>query len=259
MTSTAARGRVVVLFSGGRDSTCLLDLAVRLAGAGDGAARQLRAAGGRGRRRGALPRAVRAPRRAAARPCGAGARSGNVQAWAREVRYAAARRLADGTIPAGPHRDRPGRDRPVPARRLAGRGGRSSGCRRASGRLVPAAAGHDAGGDRPRTASSAGWPGARTPSNAPAGARVRAAPSRPRAARAASGGGGERPARARAAARRGGGAGTRWCPDEDRRCSTAWPPCRPRWPGWRSRSWPAPSRSRSRRRHPRARMTGPLR
>ena len=47
-------GRVVVLLSGGRDSVCLLDVAVRRGGAGVRAARQLRAARRGRRRRGAL-------------------------------------------------------------------------------------------------------------------------------------------------------------------------------------------------------------
>ena len=71
---------VVVLLSGGRDSTCLLDLAVRIAGRRRGrrAARQLRPARrSRRRRRATLRRAVRAARRPArGAPSGRGARHG---------------------------------------------------------------------------------------------------------------------------------------------------------------------------------------
>jgi tRNA(Ile)-lysidine synthase len=92
-------GRVVVLFSGGRDSTALLDLAVRLAGpvtalhvnyglrpdadADEAHCRALCERLG-------VPLQVRR----------AGAPRGNVQAWARELRYAEAERLP-GTIAAG--------------------------------------------------------------------------------------------------------------------------------------------------------------
>jgi tRNA(Ile)-lysidine synthase len=92
-------GRVVVLLSGGRDSTALLDLAVRLAGpvtalhvnyglrpdadADEAHCRTLCERLG-------VPLEVRH----------AGAPEGNVQAWARAVRYAEAERLA-GTIAAG--------------------------------------------------------------------------------------------------------------------------------------------------------------
>ena len=78
-------GPVVVLLSGGRDSVCLLDLAVRLAGAGDGAARQLRAA--RRRRTPTRRTAARCASGSASRVRGArgrARRAGNVQAWARE-------------------------------------------------------------------------------------------------------------------------------------------------------------------------------
>ena len=95
---------VVVLLSGGRDSVCLLDVAVRLAApAGPRAARRLRPARRGGRRRGALPRAVRAPRRGADVQTRAAPRRGNLQAWARDVRLGSAarrrrarRRLATG-------------------------------------------------------------------------------------------------------------------------------------------------------------------
>ena len=77
-------GPVVVLLSGGRDSTCLLDLAVRLAGPVCGAARQLRAARAAADEdeahcaalceRLGVPLSVHRP----------GRERGNVQAWARE-------------------------------------------------------------------------------------------------------------------------------------------------------------------------------
>ena len=93
-----APGRpLVVMYSGGRDSTCLLDVAVRIAG--PGAVRALHVEYG-----------LRAAAAADARHCEAvcaelgvalsvshprhGAKDGNVQAWARHERYAAARELA---------------------------------------------------------------------------------------------------------------------------------------------------------------------
>jgi tRNA(Ile)-lysidine synthase len=92
-----AGGPVVVLLSGGRDSVCLLDLAVRLAGAGAVAALHvnygLRAAADDDE---AHCRAlceqlgVRLDVRGASRPADAG----NLQAWARDVRLAAAAQLA---------------------------------------------------------------------------------------------------------------------------------------------------------------------
>ena len=102
----AAGADVVVLLSGGRDSVCLLDVAVALGCRGAGAARQLRPA----RRRRATTR------RTAARCASAsGWRSrctvatrpddapGNLQAWARDVRYAAAARAAGGGLVAVGH------------------------------------------------------------------------------------------------------------------------------------------------------------
>jgi tRNA(Ile)-lysidine synthase len=92
-----APGRaLVVLYSGGRDSTCLLDVAVRIAGAGEIGALHVNY----GLREGAdkdeahcislcerlgVPLEVRRPRRP---------ESGNLQAWAREERYKAAAQLA---------------------------------------------------------------------------------------------------------------------------------------------------------------------
>jgi tRNA(Ile)-lysidine synthase len=94
-----AAGRpVVVLYSGGCDSTCLLDLAVRIAGAEQARALHvnygLREAAGEDERhcrelceRLGVALEVRRP----ARPQG-----GNLQAWARDQRYAAAAELALG-------------------------------------------------------------------------------------------------------------------------------------------------------------------
>src|SRR5919199_997403 len=86
-------GPVVVLLSGGRDSVCLLDLAVRLAGpitalhvnyglrdaAADDEAHCVRVCDELG-----VPLEIRRPRRP----------EGNLQAWARDQRYAEATRLA---------------------------------------------------------------------------------------------------------------------------------------------------------------------
>jgi tRNA(Ile)-lysidine synthase len=97
---------VVVLLSGGRDSVCLLDLAVRIAGAPRVAALHcnygLRAAAGQDEAHCAALCArlgvglhVRRPLRPQA---------GNLQAWARERRYSEAARLAqdmDGDVAAG--------------------------------------------------------------------------------------------------------------------------------------------------------------
>jgi tRNA(Ile)-lysidine synthase len=96
---------VLVLFSGGRDSTCLLDLAVRIAGpqsvralhvnyglrdaAATDEAHCLELCGQLG-----VAFEVRRPRRPA---------RGNLQAWAREVRYAAANELAAGGEVAAGH------------------------------------------------------------------------------------------------------------------------------------------------------------
>ena len=86
------------MLSGGRDSVCMLDLAVRAAGAGDvdRPARQLRPA-----RRLRPTTSAAAPSSAtrwasSSRPSARCAPEGpgNLQAWARDVRYAAAARLA---------------------------------------------------------------------------------------------------------------------------------------------------------------------
>ncbi len=92
-----AAGRpVVVLFSGGRDSTCLLDLAVRIAGNGavsalhvnyglrDGAEQDERHCAALCQRL-AVALEIRRPRRP---------ERGNVQAWARDERYGAAAQIA---------------------------------------------------------------------------------------------------------------------------------------------------------------------
>ena len=97
---------VLVLLSGGRDSVCLLDLAVRIAGAAAVAALHcdygLRPESGEDAafcaalcERLGVPLDVRRPRR----PEGAG----NLQAWARDARYAAADELAGGGDVAAGH------------------------------------------------------------------------------------------------------------------------------------------------------------
>ena len=120
------RGRpVVVLLSGGRDSTCLLDLAVEIVGADAVAVLHVNY--------GLRPEAAEADERHC-RELAAGfgvplevhrpsrPQTGNVQAWARETRYEKARELAAAARcrdRGRPHRDRPGRDDPLPARVLA--------------------------------------------------------------------------------------------------------------------------------------------
>ena len=108
---------VVVMYSGGRDSTCLLDLAIRIAGTPAVTALHvnygLREAATADERHcagvceelgGALeirrPRRAHAPGRGTVQAPG----SGNVQAWARDQRYAAAAELAEacaGDVAAG--------------------------------------------------------------------------------------------------------------------------------------------------------------
>lgn len=96
---------VVVLLSGGRDSVCLLDVAVRLAGADTVSAVHvnygLRDEAPDDERHCAelcerldVPLAIERPRRPEA--------GGNIQAWARDVRYAAATQRALASDPARP-------------------------------------------------------------------------------------------------------------------------------------------------------------
>ena len=146
---------VVVLVSGGRDSVCLLDVAVTLSGAD--AVRALHVNYGLreaadadeahcvalGERLGVPVEIHRA-----ARPDDA---TGNLQAWARDVRYGAAarrdRRRRRRARRRCAHRDRSGRDDPLPPRRVAGppRAPRHAG---AVGSPRAAAARHHARGDR---------------------------------------------------------------------------------------------------------------
>jgi tRNA(Ile)-lysidine synthase len=97
--------KVVVLFSGGRDSTCLLDLAIRVAGPASVTALHvnygLRGAAATDERHCAefcerlkVALEVRSPQRPP---------HGNLQAWAREIRYAAATELASGADIAAGH------------------------------------------------------------------------------------------------------------------------------------------------------------
>jgi tRNA(Ile)-lysidine synthase len=97
----AAGRRVVVMLSGGRDSVCLLDLAVRIAGADCVQALHVNY-GLREAAAGDEAWCVELCARLGVgltvrRPDGA-ERSGNLQAWARELRYAAAAELASGRI-----------------------------------------------------------------------------------------------------------------------------------------------------------------
>ncbi len=97
--------RVLVLLSGGRDSTCLLDVAVRVAGGDSVGALHvnygLRQAAGEDERhcaglceRLSVPLAVHRPRQR---------ERGNLQAWARRERYEAAASLAAGADVAAGH------------------------------------------------------------------------------------------------------------------------------------------------------------
>ena len=111
---------LLVMLSGGGDSVCLLDVALRAGRAGVGAARELRAARGRRGRRGARARAVRAAGRAARASSGSSCRRrATCRTRARDARYALAERLAEGDYAAAHTRQRPGRDRALPARRVA--------------------------------------------------------------------------------------------------------------------------------------------
>ena len=133
-------------------------------------------ADGGGRRRAPLPRAVRGARgRARGAPAGRPA-AGNLQAWAREVRYRAAGALAGGATwpPATPRPTRSRRSSTGWRPRRAG--GRCSGC--APAREPGPAAAVDSRARRPRpTAASAGCGGARTRATPPT--RTRATGSAP--------------------------------------------------------------------------------
>jgi tRNA(Ile)-lysidine synthase len=114
----AAARPVVVMYSGGRDSTCLLDLAVRIAGADavtalhlnyglrDAADRDERHCAEACERLGVLLHVERPSRagRSGAAPASRSAVVGNLQAWARDQRYGAAAKLAlvrDADVAAG--------------------------------------------------------------------------------------------------------------------------------------------------------------
>ena len=143
----------------------------RRARRGRRAARRLRAARRGGRGRGALRRAVRAARRRAGgpprrrRPAGATCRRGRATSATRAA--AQARAAPRRRRRRRPHRDRPGRDRALPARRLA----RAAGAARHAGARGPArapAARRHARGDRgllrgPRAGLARGPDATRTP------------------------------------------------------------------------------------------------
>ena len=205
---------LVAMLSGGRDSVCLLDLAVAAARARGGhrAARQLRAARRLRRGRGATARRsasgsgcaleVERPRR----PEG----PGNLQAWARDARYAAAARLADGaggarSPPATPPTTRSRRSSTgSPPRRAAAP---CSGCAPATAAWCGRCSASP-GRRRPPTARSAASPGATTRATSePTYARNRVRHGLlPALAEVHPAAAAQRPAHGRAAARRGRGA-----------------------------------------------------
>ena len=179
---------VVVLLSGGRDSTCLLDLAVADRGRrrGQRAARQLRPARRPPTTTSAIARelceragraargAPAARRPASGQPAGVGAR-GALRRGARARARARRRRRRR------PHRHRPGRDDPLPAGVLAEPAGAARHARRArarwSGRCSRSRASR-----RRRTAGAArARPGARTRATRPTRTRATAIRARPRA------------------------------------------------------------------------------
>ena len=103
-----APGRpLLVLYSGGRDSTCLLDVAVRIAGAPNVRALHvnygLRAAAGEDEAHCAATCAALGVALTVHRPGPRPTPGGNTQAWARDERYAAARALAAGADLAAGH------------------------------------------------------------------------------------------------------------------------------------------------------------
>ena len=202
---------LLVMVSGGADSVCLLDVARR---ARAPTCRALHV--NYGLREGAdgdeelVRGAVRVARGAAARRARRRSGAGNLQAEARERRYALAERHADGRLRRRPHGVRPGRDRALPAGRVAG-------AARAAGHGAAArAAGAAAARGDPRRHRA--WCRARglewreDPSNADRALRARArAPRRAGgAARAEPGGRAEHRADRGAAARRGRRAARRW-------------------------------------------------
>ena len=242
---------VVVMYSGGRDSTCLLDVAVRIAGAAAVSALHVNyglRAGGR-RRRAPLRRGCASAWGSSwtsAGPVRPGDGAGNLQAWARDERYRAA-----GDLAVAPRRRRRRRAHRAPIRwRRSSTGSRR---RRAAGRCW-ACAPRDGALIRPLLAFTREQTGGVLPGAGPALARrrvqrlrrVRPQPHPPRAGAGAGAdpsrrpgqpaGAGRDPARrgrgARRARRRGpGGRGrrSRWrrCASSRRRCgassSSGWP------------------------------------
>ena len=158
---------LVAMLSGGRDSVCLLDLAVRLLGPApvtavhvnyglrdDSDADEAHCAALCARL--GVELELERPRR----PEG----PGNLQSWARDTRYAAAAQLALGQGGADRHRAygrRSGRDDPLPARLLAQSPG-AAGDARPGRQLGRARCCASPASRRPPIAKSAGSPGATT-------------------------------------------------------------------------------------------------
>jgi tRNA(Ile)-lysidine synthase len=101
---------IVAMISGGRDSTCLLDVAVTLRGPGDVLALHVNyglreQAGADERRCRALCESLGVTLEVVRAQAPAAPGRGNLQAWARELRYLEAERLADATggLPAAGH------------------------------------------------------------------------------------------------------------------------------------------------------------